>query len=131
VLPLPPGFVPYLSAMTWQVDTDLDFRIVGGYYLAPIPGDPSRRANFGPDYPSTMKRLSFVGEHGGEMYIDAEQRELARDDLRVYGVTTLVLPVDHPHAAEVRALVEQLIGPGRQVSDVWVWDVRDFVAVDG
>jgi hypothetical protein len=128
VLPLPPGWVPYLSAMSWQTDTDLGFRIVGGYYLAPIPGDPSRRANFGPDYPPTMRLLRQIGENGGDMYVTDEHRELARGDFRVYGVTTLVLPAAHPHAADLRRLVEQLVGPGREVDDVWVWDVRGFVA---
>lgn len=128
VLPLPTGWVPYLSAMSWQIDTDLDFHIVGGYYLAPIPGDPSQRANFGPDYPPTMRVLRFIGDNGGDMYITDEHREQARGDLRVYGVTTLVLPASHPHAADVRRVVERLVGPGRQVDDVWVWDVRGFVA---
>lgn len=127
VLTTPPGWVPYLSAMSWQLDTDLDFRIVGGYYLAPTPGDPSRRANFGPAYPPTMRLLWYVGE-GGEALISDEHRRLAAADFRAYGVTTLVLPVDHPRAEQVRSVVEALVGPGRRVDDVWVWDVREFLA---
>jgi hypothetical protein len=128
VLSVPPGWVPYLSAMSWQIDTGLDFRIVGGYYLAPTPGDPTRRANFGPAYPPTMRLLWYVGEGGGEVFVSNEHRRLAARDLGDYGVTTLVLPVGHARATAVRGVVEQLVGPGRQVDDVWVWDVRAFVA---
>ena len=38
------------------------------------------------------------------------------------------LPVDHPRATEVREIVDLLVGPGRRIDDVWVWDVREFVA---
>jgi hypothetical protein len=127
VLTTPPGWVPYLTAMSWQLDTNLEFRIVGGYYLAPIPGDPTRRANFGPAYPPTMRLLWYVGE-GGQALISDEHRRLAVEDLRAYQVTTMVLPVDHPRAEHVRSVVDALVGSGRRIDDVWVWDVREFVA---
>jgi hypothetical protein len=127
VLTTPPGWVPYLTAMSWQVDTNLEFRIVGGYYLAPVPGDPTRRANFGPAYPPTMRLLWYVGE-GGDALISDEHRRLAAEDLRMYQVTTMVLPVDHPRAERVRSVVDLLVGPGKRIDDVWVWDVREFVA---
>jgi hypothetical protein len=128
VLTTPTGWVPYLSAMSWQLDTDLDFRIVGGYYLAPTPGDPTRRANFGPAYPPTLRLLWYVGEGGSDALITDEHRRLAVEDFRTYKVTTLVLPVTHPRVDLVKRTVELLVGPPRLVEDVWVWDVRDFVA---
>ena len=102
VLTTPPGWVPYLSAMSWQLDTDLDFKIVGGYYLAPTPGDPTRRANFGPAYPPTMRLLWYVGEGGSDALITDEHRRLAVEDFRTYKVTTLVLPVTHPRVDLVK-----------------------------
>jgi hypothetical protein len=36
--------------------------------------------------------------------------------------------VRQQRAEEVRAVVEELVGPGRLVDDVWLWDVRQFVA---
>jgi hypothetical protein len=128
VLTTPPGWVPYLSAMSWQLDTNLEFRIVGGYYLAPTPGDPTRRANFGPAYPPTMRLLWYVGESGDALISD-EHRRLAAEDFRAYRITTLVLPVAHPRAERVRAIVDLLVGPGRRIDDVWVWDVREFAAL--
>jgi hypothetical protein len=126
VLAVPPGWLPYLTAMQWQLDTNLEFSIVGGYYLAPTPGDPTRRANFGPAYPPTMRLLAFVGTHNAEVYVSDEHRRLAREDLRGYRVTTLVLPVAHPHAERLRRTVDQLVGPGRRVDDVWLWDVHNL-----
>ena len=128
VLTTPPGWVPYLSAMSWQLDTNLEFKIVGGYYLAPTPGDPSRRANFGPAYPPTMRLLWYVGEGSGEALISDEHRRLAAEDFRAYKITTLVLPVDSPRAEQVKTIVDLLVGPGRRIDDVWVWDVQEFAA---
>jgi hypothetical protein len=130
VLTLPPGWVSYLGAMQWQIDTRLEFDMVGGYYLAPTPGDPSKRANFGPAYPPTMRLLWYVGEGGGEVYVSDEHRRLARQDLKEYHVTTLILPAAHPRAAQVKSCATQLFGQPQRVDDVWVWDVRSFVAGD-
>ncbi|GIJ51984.1 glycosyl transferase [Virgisporangium aliadipatigenens] len=128
VMTLPPGWVSYLGAMQWQIDTRLDFDMVGGYYLAPTPGDPSKRANFGPAYPPTMRLLWYVGEGGGEVYVSDEHRRLARTDLKDYHVTTLILPAAHPRAAQVKSCATQLFGQPQRVDDVWLWDVRSFVA---
>jgi hypothetical protein len=127
VLALPPSWGTYLTAMQWQLDTRLDFAIVGGYYLAPVPDASDRRARFGPTYPPTARLLSFVRRTGVALPVSSELRRQARDDLRAWRVTTLVLPalaVDDP----VRAVADGLVGPGRRVDDVWVWDVRSFVA---
>lgn len=126
VLPLPPGRTGYLSAMQWQIDTNLEFTIVGGYYLAPLPGDPTRRAAFGPAYPPTMRLFWYVGEGGGEVYLSAEHRRLAQEDLSAYHVTTLVLPVHHERATEIEAAARQLFGLPELVDDVLIWDVRAF-----
>lgn len=128
VLATPPGWVPYLSAMSWQLDTNLDFDIVGGYYLAPTPGDPTRRANFGPAYPPTMRLIWYVGEGGVDALITDEHRRQAVKDFREYKVTTLVLPVTQPRSDLVKNTVQQLLGPPRLIEDCWVWDVRQFVA---
>jgi hypothetical protein len=40
------------------------------------------------------------------------------------GVTTIVLPAGHSHANALRAVLDQLVGPGSPVMYVWVWDVR-------
>jgi hypothetical protein len=127
VLALPPRWGTYLTAMQWQLDTGLDFAIVGGYYLAPVPDAPDRRAIFGPTYPPTARLLSFVRHTGVALPVSGDLRRQARDDLRAWRVTTLVL-VDSTVDDPVRAVVDELVGRGRRVDDVWVWDVRSFVA---
>jgi hypothetical protein len=126
VLTVPPGWVPYLEAMAWQIDQRLEFSIVGGYFLAPAPDDPTKRANFGPSYPPTMRLLWYIGEGGGRVYISDEHRRLAIEDFRTYRITTLVMPTDTLRAADLHATLDQLIGPGQEIDDVWVWDVRSF-----
>ena len=36
----------------------------------------------------------------------------------------MVLAPDAPHADDLHNTVNLLFGPGRMVSDVWLWDVR-------
>jgi hypothetical protein len=60
--------------------------------------------------------------------ISDEHRHLAAEDFRAYKITTLVLPVDHPRAEQVKTIVDLLVGPGRRIDDVWVWDVQEFAA---
>ena len=125
VLGVPPGWGPSLHAMQWQTATNLDYRIFGGYFLAPNPNDPDRVAMFGPVYPPTMSMLGQVAEQGALVTVTPEVRDQAAADFRATGVTTLVLPAHHWRAEELRAICDELAGQGGQLlGGMWVWDVR-------
>jgi hypothetical protein len=124
VLGVPPGWSPNLHSMQWQTAADLDFRIFGGYYLAPNPNDPERVAMLGPVYPPTMTMLSQVAEQGARVNVTPEVRAQAATDFRSIGVTTLVLPAHHWRAEDLRTVVDGIAGPGELVGGMWVWDVR-------
>jgi hypothetical protein len=123
VLGLPPGWEPALQAMRWQTATGLDFAVFGGYFLAPAPRSADRTAIYGPVYPPTLSMLLQVADEGVVIEVTATLRAQAAADFRELGLTTLVLPADHPTASGLRAVVDGLVGPGRRVADVWVWDV--------
>ena len=40
----------------------------------------------------------------------------------------VVLPLAEQNAEPLRRTVEQLVGPGRQELDVWLWDVRKLTS---
>src|SRR5262249_23035686 len=49
VVPVPGGnFYENLVGMEWSTASNIEFRVVGGYFLAPLPGSSDRRAAFGP-----------------------------------------------------------------------------------
>jgi hypothetical protein len=124
VLGVPPGWSPNLHTMQWQTAAGLNFKIFGGYYLAPNPNDPERVAMFGPVYPATMTMLSQVAEQGATVNVTPEVRAQAADDFRETGVTTLLLPAHHWRAEELRTVLDDIAGPGELVGGMWVWDVR-------
>ncbi|MGC1212398.1 MAG: hypothetical protein WA890_14150 [Micromonospora sp.] len=116
------------QAMRWAASTDLDFKIPGGYFLAPrngVTGDPGR---FGGRPSGIGNLLSEVATTGRTPKLDDRQRRRCLDELRHWRAAIVVLPMNEENAEPLRRTVEQLVGPGRQELDVWVWDVRTLTA---
>lgn len=124
---VPMGWEDQIDSMQWQVATNLEFTNAGGYYLAPDPHD-GRRGRFGPPYLATAQLLDSVAVSGMPIEGTSAQREQCREDFRELGIGFLVLPVGYPRFAAVRSSVESLVGPGQQVDDVVLWDVRALSA---
>lgn len=123
VVPLPDGFWEGLDSMRWATAANLDFRIVGGYFLVPDPNDPKGTATFWPVTTPSMRILNQVGDQGGVPQITPDQRAQARADLAYWHANFLVLPEQHPNSEAVRQTAEQLFGPAQHVLDVWIWKV--------
>jgi hypothetical protein len=128
VFGVPPGWSPSLHAMQWQTAADLKFTIFGGYFLAPDPNDPERRATFGPVYPRTASMIAQIADSGVVVEVTPEVRDEAVADFRAIGVTTLVMPAHHWRAETLRTFVDALVGPGQLIGGMWVWDVRPLTA---
>jgi hypothetical protein len=127
VVPVPGGnFYENLVGMEWSVAANIEFRVVGGYFLAPLPGSNDRRAAFGPLQLPTVTLFQTVADNGQPPEITQQDRDQARADIAYWQATTLVLPVNHPNAEPMRQLIDNLVGPGQLVDDVWLWDVRSL-----
>ena len=124
VMGVPPGWNPSLHAMQWQTEAGLNFGIFGGYFLAPDPNNPKKTAMFGPVYPRTASIMSQIAEQGAVFEVTPELRNQAAEDFRATKVTTLLMPAHHWKAAELRAFLDQLVGPGTEAGGMWIWDVR-------
>jgi hypothetical protein len=92
--------------------------VVGGYFLGP---DGDGNGQFGPGQRPTSALLSGVGYDGGTPVITDAQRAEARQDLRFWNAGGVVLGPGAPHADELHATLDQLLGAGHQVDDVWLW----------
>ena len=115
-------------AMRWAASTNLDFKIPGGYFLAPrngVTGDPGR---FGGRPSGFGDLLAEVASTGRTPKLNDRQRRRCLDELRHWRAAIVVLPMNEQNAEPLRRTVEQLVGPGRQELDVWVWDVRTLTA---
>ncbi|PGH46056.1 hypothetical protein COO58_17775 [Micromonospora sp. WMMA1996] len=114
--------------MRWAASTDLDFKIPGGYFLAPrngVTGDPGR---FGGRPSGIGEMLEEVASTGRTPKLDDRQRRRFLDELRHWNAAVVVLPLNEQNAEPLRRTVEQLVGPGRQELDVWLWDVRTLTS---
>jgi hypothetical protein len=110
--------------MRWAASVNLDFRIPGGYFLAPRNGNSGDPGKFGGRPTSIAQLFDQVATTGRAVKLTEQERRRALDELRYWHAAILVLPVRHPNVDSLRRTVEDLVGPGRQVSDVWMWDVR-------
>lgn len=115
-----------MEGMQWAADERLEFRLAGGYFLAPDPARPDRRARFGAPRRPMSDLLEKVGTTGEVSPITATDRAKALDDLRYWRASIVVLA---PRANEdaLRRATNQLLGfEPRWIEGVWVWDVRSL-----
>ncbi|MFG3704895.1 hypothetical protein ACGF7U_09225 [Micromonospora sp. NPDC047670] len=124
LVPIPVPNMGHTHGMRWAASTNLDFKIPGGYFLAPRNGNTGDPGRFGGRPSGVGQLLEEVASTGRTPKLDDRQRRRSLDELRHWRAAILVLPVDQHHAEPLRRTVEQLVGPGRRELDVWVWDVR-------
>ncbi|HEY0698417.1 MAG TPA: hypothetical protein VGD43_11480 [Micromonospora sp.] len=131
LVPVPVPDMGNTHGMRWAAHTSLDFRIPGGYFLAPRnanTGDPGR---FGGRQFGFGELLEQVATTGRASRLTDRERRRGLDDLRHWRAAAIVLPVNQHNVDALRHTVEQYVGPGRQVADVWVWDVRPLTGQTG
>nr|WP_233257855.1 hypothetical protein [Micromonospora sp. S4605] len=124
LVPIPVPSMGNTHGMRWAAATNLDFKIPGGYFLAPRNGNTGDPGRFGGRPSGLGQLLEEVATTGRTPKLDDRQRRRSLDELRHWRAAILVLPVRQHHAEPLRRTVEQLVGPGRRELDVWVWDVR-------
>lgn len=126
LVPVPIPAMGVTDGMRWAAATNLEFNLPGGYFLAPRSGISGDSGRFGGRPAGITAILDRVATTGSTVEIDERQRRRALDELRYWRAAILVLPVKEKNADALRDTVDQIVGPGHRVSDVWVWDVRDL-----
>lgn len=128
LVPVPVPAMGYTDGMRWAASTDLDFKIPGGYFLAPRNGNTGDPGRFGGRPNGVGELLDQVAKSGRTITLNDRQRRRSLDDLRHWNAAILVLPVRQHNVESLRRTVDQIVGPGRQLDDVWLWDVRTLTA---
>ncbi|WP_374225375.1 hypothetical protein [Micromonospora sp. C95] len=126
LVPIPVPSMGNTHGMRWAAATNLDFKIPGGYFLAPRNGNTGDPGRFGGRPSGIGKLLEEVATTGRTPELNDRQRRRSLDELRYWRAAILVLPLRQPHSESLRQTVEQLVGPARLELDVWVWDVRSL-----
>jgi len=110
-----------IEAMMWDNVAGHRYRAVGGYFLGP---DESGKGSYGPVGRPTASLLAGVGYDGGTPAIGDEQRAQAQEDVRFWQAGLVVLYDGAPHRDELHTTLDQLLGTGERVDDVWLWRVN-------
>lgn len=114
-----------LEELGWQAQLDLAYAIPTGYALYPSPGRGPTSYN---PPPRRLALVVFDVCRTGQLPppLTSDDRVALRADLRYWHASVVVIWTGHVHAAELRTFTEDLLGPGRRVDDVWLWDVRNL-----
>ncbi|MFG2107881.1 hypothetical protein [Micromonospora chersina] len=126
LVPVPPVTGSGVSpASFWSARSGLAFDAPGGYFIGPrSAADPA--AHWGaPDLPTSLL-LRRAAETGQVPPIGDAERRQAVADLRHWRAAVLV-QADSTPGDPVRATVDALVGPGRDVPGGHLWDVRPLV----
>jgi hypothetical protein len=119
--------IPY---MRWAIQAGLDFSVPGGYFLGPDGqpknGDPSQeRGQYGPQTRITEEVMGSIGIGTWSLPQDTSYWTTAAIcDLRYWHTAIVVMDGHAARATEIRSSMDRLIGNGRVVDDVVVWDTR-------
>jgi hypothetical protein len=131
LVPIPVPAMGHTHGMRWAASTNLDFKLPGGYFLAPRNGNSGDPGRFGGRPNGLSAILDRVSTTGRGVTLSEEQRRRFLDELRYWRASILVLPVREHNVEQLRRTVIQFAGPGRQVDDVWLWDVRPLTGRTG
>jgi hypothetical protein len=123
---VPPSRENQLAMMRWAADEHIDFRITEGRFLAPIPGAPDKEGTLTrpPTYLGNLTEQAAA--KGIPPAITNEDRAAVRNELRARGVALVVMPEGQRHGLGVRTTTDALLGPGRLVQGMWIWDLRSL-----
>ncbi|MEH0842045.1 hypothetical protein V6U81_06590 [Micromonospora sp. CPCC 205711] len=124
LVPVPvPSNVHGLSTLRWSALTGHEFPVPGGYFIGP---NANGEGVFGAPLRPTSTLIYSAMDSGTVPALTEENRRQAAADLRYWRASVVVLGA-HPREAVLRELMTGLLGPGRRVDDVWLWDVRPLV----
>ncbi len=117
-VPLPTAFKP--DAMRWPAAANNAFGIPEGFFFGPY-GDGGKRTTVG-TYPQPTSQLLTKVANGNPQTVTDAERARARADLEFWGADCVAL--SHvPRQEELRATLEQLLGPGTLRVDTWTWQI--------
>lgn len=118
VLTYPYPITAMAQPMLWQADTDMRFRLVGGYLIAP---GPTGAGTFFADANPWLYCLLTIDQNGTVSSSLCNSATLGQS-LAGLGVTTILADEAAPNAATAAALITSVVGrEPRTIGGVWVW----------
>jgi hypothetical protein len=120
IIPVPLATPTDPEPMRYATAANVAFGMPEGFFIGPY--GRGGRATVGTWKVPTSALLAEVARSGKVPPIDDAMRAQARTDLARWNAACVVL-TDTPNGGSLRAALEQLLGPGRAISDAIVWPV--------
>jgi hypothetical protein len=108
----------------WAAAELAGFRITEGRFLTPVPGSPDKEGTLSRPATRLGDLAIKAGQHPNPPLVTEEDRQRVAAELRDRGVAILVMAEGQVNGDSIRTTMDALVGPGSQVQDMWVWDVR-------
>jgi hypothetical protein len=122
LVPVP---VSQMTSVYWSSAALAGFAVPEGYFLGPVSATDAT-GRWGVEPQPTAKLLTAVSRGERDIRVDPAEIAQARADVRYWKADAVALPVGARRHDNLRIVLDALYGPGRQVDDVWLWDVRPF-----
>lgn len=120
LIPLPPpNKFAGRDALSWSAWAQHEFPVPEGYFLGP---DARGIGRAGVEYSTLTKLVNQTVKERKIPPLTPEVRAAVQGDIQRYRGSVLVLRAQ-PRNEKVRQMVDQLVGPGEQHADAWVWRV--------
>jgi hypothetical protein len=118
-VPLPTPQEP--EPMRWAAAANAQFALPEGFFIGPY--GYGGKASMGTYKQPTSALLAEVAAKGETPVITPEHRQQAKADIAFWHASCVVLADSAPNAGQLRITLEDLLGPGTRVADVWTWKV--------
>lgn len=118
-VPLPTPSDP--EPMRWAAAANAEFGLPEGFFIGPYAAGGN--ASVGTSKRPTSRLLAGIAKTGKVPAITPEHRARAATDLAFWGAGCVVLRPGQRYGTQLRGVLEQLLGPGDRVADVWAWRV--------
>jgi hypothetical protein len=121
LVPVPLPTPPNPDPMRWAAAANAEFGLPEGFFIGPYGGGGS--ASMGTYSQPTSQILADTAMTGNLPAIGEFQREQAQRDIDFWNASCVAL-AHGPHEAELKATLDALFGPGRNIAGTWAWKVR-------
>jgi hypothetical protein len=116
-----------IDTILWQVPSDGQFKLVGGYFFGPHGADLTGHPF--PENTATQRMINTVWLNGKPPAATGALRAQAKADLITLQVDAIVV-AQRGHTQDVLNLLTGLLGTApNQIDDVWVWHIQHGVAI--
>jgi hypothetical protein len=120
LVPVPPPDPGQPDSMRWAAAANVQFGLPEGFFIGPYADHG--QASVGTWSRPTGELMHRVARTGEVPKLSDHEKVAALRDIEYWGASCVVV-AGQPHEAELRSMMDYLLGPGEDVADVRIWRI--------